>query len=92
MVILRLFALVFIVVALMLLGADVVATLEKGGEITLCSLGSALGLVHGDPTAWIEMTFPASVAGVFTAVLGFPGWAVTGVLGILCALISFRSE
>jgi hypothetical protein len=89
MVILRLLALIFIVVALMLLGADAVTTLEKGGAIMLRSLATDLALVHGDPSMWVQMALPASIANVLMIGLGFPGWAVIGVLGVLLAAISF---
>ena len=92
MVILRLLSLICLVVALMLLGADVVTTLEKGGEFTIRSLDQVLTLVGASPKAWLEATLPGAVSGVTTIVLGWPGWAPLGVLGVVLALVSLRSD
>jgi hypothetical protein len=45
---LRLVSLFLIVIGLMLLGADLITTLEHGGEVTIRSLDHVWGAVHRD--------------------------------------------
>jgi hypothetical protein len=92
MIIVRLLALIFIVVGLMLLGADVVTSLEKGGEVSLRSLAMVLALVQADPSMWIQAALPATASNALLAGLAFPGWAVIGGLGILFAAIATSSR
>ncbi len=89
MAIFRLLALVFIVVGLMLLGADIVTTLEKGGALALRSLATVLGLVNADPSMWVQVALPASVSAIVMVVLGWPGWAFIGGFGVLFGAIGF---
>lgn len=92
-VLMRLIALILTVAALMLLGADAVTSLEKGGEITVRSLGTIWALFSaGSLNAfkdWVQHTLPFMAQGVYSA-LALPGWAVTGVLGVILAFIFGR--
>jgi hypothetical protein len=92
-VLMRLISLLLIVIALMLLGADAVTSLEKGGEITVRSLGAvwgmlSLGTLNGFKN-WVQNH--AAFAAQFTySALALPGWSVTGVLGVILAFIFGR--
>jgi len=90
----RLISLVLIVMALMLLGADAVSSLEKGGVITVRSVGQVWGLF--DKTAmesfkaWAQHHLPGfATQGVYN-VLALPGWSITGVVGVILAFIFGR--
>ena len=92
-IVMRLVSLVLIVVALMLLGADAVTSLEKGGEITVRSLGGVWssiddgGLNHFKN--WVQHYLPFFAQGVYSS-LALPGWALTGVVGVILAFIFGR--
>jgi hypothetical protein len=89
LVVLRLFALILLVVALMLLGADVVSTFELGGQFVTRSLETIVVLLSGvNLSEWIEATFPAAMASILIAICHLPGWLSTGVLGVLLAFLS----
>jgi hypothetical protein len=92
-VLMRLIALVLVVVALMLLGADAVTSLEKGGEITVRSLGTIWALLDKASIdgfkAWVQHHASFAAQGVYSS-LALPGWAVSGVVGVILAFIFGR--
>jgi hypothetical protein len=95
MVIFKLIGFILVVVALMLLGADVVTTLEKGGDLMhgdlmIRSLDQVLTLLQWDIKPWIQTTLPDPVGGWLLTALGWPGWADTGVLGLILGFIGGR--
>jgi hypothetical protein len=93
MVVFRVIALLFLVVALMLLGADIVSTLELGGQFVTRSLEAVIALVTGaSAQGWIEGTFPAPAASLFITVVSLPGWLPTGLLGVLLAFAAGRGR
>ena len=67
-VLMRLVSLVLIVVALMLLGADAVTSLEKGGEITVRSLAAVWAIIDNDGLNhfkdWVQHYLPFLAQGV----------------------------
>jgi hypothetical protein len=87
-VFMRLLSLILIVAALMLLGADAVTSLEKGGDVTVRSLGTVWGLFNQGALDgfknWIQHHAAFAARFVYSA-LGLPGWGVTGVLGVILA-------
>ena len=92
-VFLRLVSLILIVIALMLLGADAVTSLEKGGEVTVRSLDTVWSLMNPGVLAafkgWVADN--AAFAAQFTySFLSLPGWGVTGVTGVILAFIFGR--
>ena len=93
-VVMRLISLVLVVSALMLLGADAVTSLEKGGEITVRSIEQVWALFSkGGADAfkvWTEHYLPGPVPHWIASVLTLPGWAVTGVLGVILAFLFGR--
>jgi hypothetical protein len=94
-VFMRLIALFLVVSALLLLGADAVTSLEKGGEITVRSLDMIWSMLDKPDLdsfkAWIQNNASSMAQGVYSA-LALPGWAVTGVLGVLVAFIFGRKH
>ena len=92
-VVMRLVSLVLIVIALMLLGADAVTSLEKGGEITVRSLDAVWAILNNDGLLrfkdWVQHYLPFLAQGIYQA-LALPGWALTGVIGVILAFIFGR--
>ena len=87
MVIFRLLALVFIVVALMIIGTDIYGILENGGSVSMASfktIGDVWGTVHSDSLN----SAGASVPGV---ILGLPASLTIGGLGLILAFL-FRDR
>src|ERR1700712_3136969 len=93
-VVLRLISLILVVSALMLLGADAVTSLENGGKIIVRSLDQVWGLFDKTGVlafhAWCEAHLPGFLAHGIFAVLSLPGWAATGVPGIILAFLFGR--
>src|SRR5258708_34752295 len=93
-IVMRLVSLVLIVSALMLLGADAVTSLEKGGEITVRSLDAVWSIIDDDGLNnfkdWVQHYLPFLAQGVYSS-LALPGWAVTGVLGVIVAFVFARN-
>jgi hypothetical protein len=94
LVALRFLSLILIVVALMLLGADVLTSLEKGGVITVRSIDQVWMIIDkaGDASfkAWLVKTMPGFLVGAFNTVIALPGWAVSGVIGTILAFLFGR--
>ena len=92
-VLMRLVSLLLIVIALMLLGADAVTSLEKGGEITVRSLGMVWGMFSQATLdgfkSWMQNHAAFAAQFVYSA-LALPGWSVTGVLGVILAFLFGR--
>jgi hypothetical protein len=92
-ILMRLVSLILIVVALMLLGADAVSSLEKGGEITVRSLGTVWAMLDNNGLNafknWVQHYLPFLAQGIYAS-LALPGWAVTGVVGVILAFIFGR--
>ena len=90
----RFLSLVLIVLGLMLLGADVIASLEKGGEITVRSLDQVWMMINAPSNltfhAWIARTIPQPGAQWIETILGFWSWAVIGLPGVILAFLFGR--
>ncbi|MDE2494952.1 MAG: hypothetical protein KGL97_13715 [Alphaproteobacteria bacterium] len=95
-VFMRLVSLVLVVVALMLLGADAVSSLEHHGEITVRSLGAVWAMFDKGSldtfNAWCAGSLPGFLSQGIRSALSLPGWAVTGVLGVILAFIFGRKH
>lgn len=93
-VVLRLISLILVVSALMLLGADAVTSLENGGKIMVRSLDQVWALFDKSAVAhfhgWCEAHLAGFLARGIFAVLSLPGWAATGVPGIILAFLFGR--
>ena len=90
MTVLRWISLILIVVALMLLGADIVSTLEREDGAVLRSLDGVLALVGASPRDWIEANLPNLAAWSVVTLMSAPGWMSLGVLGLFLAWLSSR--
>ena len=92
-VLMRLVSLILIVVALMLLGADAVTSLEKGGDLTVRSLDTVWMMVNPASLftvkTWLHDHAPAIARPVYSF-LASPGWGVTGVVGVILAFVFGR--
>ena len=93
-VVLRLISLILVVSALMLLGADIVTSLENGGKIIVRSLDQVWALFDKSGVvafhAWCDAHLPAFLAHGIALLTGLWGWAVTGVPGIVLAFLFGR--
>jgi hypothetical protein len=87
MIVFRLVGFVLIVLALMLLGADLISTLEKNGDTVIRSLDQILLLVRADPKPWLQQQLSPAFASAFLVILSWPGWAVLGILGAILGML-----
>jgi hypothetical protein len=89
-VLMRLVSLILIVCALMLLGADAITSLERGGELTVRSLGAVWGSLDAASLEsfkiWLHDHARFAAQPVYSF-LSSPGWGITGVIGVLLAFI-----
>ncbi|HEX4532806.1 MAG TPA: hypothetical protein VH000_01135 [Rhizomicrobium sp.] len=91
---LRFLSLILIVIALMLLGADLITSLEKGGQITVRSLEQVWTILDAGNLAafkaWVNGTLPQPTPGWVYSFLTLPGWAIFGVVGVILAFLFGR--
>jgi hypothetical protein len=87
MIVLRLIGFALIVLALMLLGADLISTLEKNGGTVIRSLDQILVLLHADPKPWLQRELSLPFANALLLVLSWPGWAVLGIIGAALGML-----
>ena len=89
-VLMRLVSLILIVCALLLLGADAITSLERGGELTVRSLDTVWGIVDAGGLmhfkVWMHDHARFAAQPVYSF-LSSPGWGITGVIGVLLAFI-----
>lgn len=90
---LRFVSLVLVILALLLLGADAITSLDKG-QVTVRSLDQVWSLLGptsiGAFKAWLEHSLPAPISRWTYVVLALPGWALSGVLGVVLAFVFGR--
>ncbi|HEY6577792.1 MAG TPA: hypothetical protein VIY09_00590 [Rhizomicrobium sp.] len=93
-VVLRFVSLVLLLLALMLLGADAIASLGKGGQITVRSIEQVWAVLGaggaGGLKEWLAHSLPSPLPGWVGAVLTLPAWAPSGVLGVVLAFLFGR--
>ena len=91
---LRVVSLILIVIALMLLGADIISTLEKNGQFTVRSIEQVWAMLGKGSVdgfkAWLDHTLPSPVPSWIEAVLRVPAWGFIGVLGVIFAFLFGR--
>lgn len=87
MVIFRWLSLVLIVVAVMLLGADLVGSLEKKA-VVIRSLYDVLVLFNYDAKPSLVATFPPQVVNVVVMVIESPGWLILAFLAFFFTIIA----
>ena len=89
MIVVRLAGVLLIIIALMLLGADVISAFEAGGEFLTRSLDQIIAMFTGaSPMSWLEAALPPSLASLVTIPLRLPAWLSIGLVGVLMALIA----
>ena len=95
-VVLRFVSLALIVIALVLLGADGVSSLQRGGPVTVHSMDQVWTLLGPASIArfkaWLAHSLPAPIPGSFYSVLALPAWAPPGVLGVVIAFLFARHQ
>ena len=93
-IVLRVISLILVVLALMLLGADAVTSLENNGDITVRSLETVWGIADASGLEWfkafVNNNLPGFLAGWIFSALSAAGWAVTGVVGVVLAFLFGR--
>jgi hypothetical protein len=86
---LRFLSLVLIAIGLALLGADLVTTLEKGGDITIRSFDHVWATINNDSLTafktWLETHLSRPFPKWIYSFMALPGWAVFGVPGVVLA-------
>ena len=92
--VLRFVSLILLVIALMLLAADAITSLARGGQITVRSIEQVWKFLGPASMAgfkaWLANSLPSPVPGWFYAVLALPAWAPSGVLGVVLAFLFGR--
>ena len=93
-VVLRFISLILIVIALLLLGADIVSSLEKGGQITVRSIEQIWSLLDKSGViafkAWAEHTLPSPMPAWIESMLRVWAWAFAGLIGVFLAFLFGR--
>jgi hypothetical protein len=87
MFIFRWLSIVFIVTAVMLLGADLVGTLEKKA-LVIRSLQNVLLLFNYDATQALVANLPPQVVHVTVMIIETPGWITFSLLAFVFAVIA----
>jgi hypothetical protein len=89
-------SLVLIAMALMLLGADAVTSLERGGEVVVRSLADVWGLFDKAGMeafkAWADHSLPNFLSQTTYSMLSVPAWGVIGVPGVVLAFLPGRKH
>jgi hypothetical protein len=86
----RVIGILFLLHALMLLGADEISSIENGGIRTIRSLGRILTLYRADPTPLL-LALPGWASAALAWILALPGWGVLAAIGALLAAL-FRAR
>ncbi|MEZ5920918.1 MAG: hypothetical protein R3C60_06150 [Parvularculaceae bacterium] len=81
----RLVSWVLVAIAIALLGADAISSMEAGEPVIRTS-GEVLGLIGINGPA-IAANAPGGVAKAITTLLNLPLWAVVGLIGVIMTLI-----
>lgn len=71
----------------MLLGADLIGTLEKK-VLVIRSLQDVLVLFNYDATQALVLSFPPQIVNFAVAIISLPGWATFSVLAFCFAVIA----
>lgn len=89
----RFISLVLIVVALLLLGADLITSLEKG-EVTVRTIDQVWALIDKESLiafkSWVELALPPPVRAWTYTFLGMLAFGVVGVPGVILGFLFAR--
>jgi hypothetical protein len=88
MVVFRLIGLLFIIAALMALGSDALLSLEEGA-VKMRSFSDLWILLnqasHDGFAGWVDSGAPEGLVEPIKTAMGYPSWAVLGVIGVVLA-------
>lgn len=76
--------------ALMLLGADEITSIERGGIRTIRSFTQILTLYGADPTPWMEAFLPAIMVNAVLWLFSAPAWLILFAGGGALTLLTRR--
>ena len=81
--------------ALMLLGADMVTSLEHGPQITLRSFQAVWSMFDAGSVmafiAWMNQTLPPFLTSAILTILAIPAWSL-GFLGVIITFLTGRKR
>lgn len=87
----RLIAVIFIVAGLLVLGYDVISSIKMGQGFHALPLSEIWSTIHAGSLegyrSWVTETIPNPGPSVSESILGFPAFAVFGVIGVLLGLL-----
>ncbi len=87
----RLIAVIFIVAGLLVLGYDVISSIQNGQGFKALPLADFWKLIHAGSLdgyrALVTETIPSPGPSVSESILSFPAFAVYGVIGVLLGLL-----
>lgn len=90
-IVLNYLGLFLVAIALMLLGADMVTSLEHQGQITVRSFQDVWAMFdHASvaaANAWMTTHLPGFLAGAVQSVLHIPAWSI-GVVGVVITFVA----
>ena len=91
MLIFRWLSLILVAMGVMLLGADVVGTLEKK-VVVIRSLNEIILLFNYDARQEMIANFPPQVLNLAVTIIDWPAWLLFAFFGFACALIAPSSK
>jgi hypothetical protein len=92
--VMRFLSLILIVVALGLIGADFITSLERHGLIVVRSVAQVWSLFDGagpaNSVAWVQHTLPYPMTRLYDMLLNTWSWVVVGIPGIVLVFLFDR--
>lgn len=92
----RFVSLIFIVIAIGLLGADLVTSLEKHGLIVVRSVAEVWSLIDKNgpagTIAWAQQSLPNPLTRLLAMLLNTWSWVVVGIPGIVLVYLFDRRQ
>lgn len=96
MALFRLIAVIFIVAGLMVVGYDVISSMQVGQGFKAISLEGTWSLFSQSSLdsfrQWYSLKVPNPGPGIIGSILSFPAFAVLGVIGVLLGLLFQRRD
>lgn len=93
---LRFISVILIAIGLMLLGADLITSLEKGGVLQARTIEEVWALFGKGSevafNAWVQRALPLPVAHLIGSILSLWAWSIPGVLGVVLAILFGRKS
>lgn len=87
----RLIAVIFIVAGLLVLGYDVISSIQNAQGFKALSLSSVWSMINASSLEgyrnWVTETIPNPGPSISESILAFPAFAVYGVIGVLLGLL-----